>query len=112
MKVKLLIDEDVHSGLSEALRKRGYDAVNVQEINKRGCSDDEIIIEAVKDARCIFTFNVKDYVKLHKKMVELNEEHKGIIVAKQLTFSETLKKLLKLLQSVNSESMKNKLEFL
>ena len=27
MKVELFIDEDVHSGLAHALRKRGYDAI-------------------------------------------------------------------------------------
>ncbi len=28
MKIKLFLDEDVHSGLAHALRKRGYDAIH------------------------------------------------------------------------------------
>lgn len=112
MKIKLLIDEDVHSSLAEALRKRGYNAINVHELNKRGILDNEIILEAIKEGRCIFTFNVKDFVILYKNMIEANKQHYGIIVSKQLNFGETLKKLLKLLQSNTSESMKNKLEFL
>ena len=112
MKIKLLIDEDVHSSLAEALRKRGYDAVNVQELNKRGFMDNEIILEAVKNERCLFTFNVKDFVILHKKIIESSKDHRGIIVSRQLTFSETLTRLLKVLQSNTSESMKNNLEYL
>ncbi len=112
MKIKLLIDEDVHSSLAEALRKRGYNAINIQELNKKGLSDEEIIFEAINTSRCLFTFNVKDFVILHKKMIEKNNEHFGIIVSKQFNFSETLKKLLKLLQTNSYETIKNELKFL
>ena len=112
MKIKILIDEDVHASLAEALRKRGYDAVNVNEINKRGFKDNDIILEAIKNDRCLFTFNVKDFVILHKKMIEDGKDHPGIIVSKQLTFSDTLKRILKILQSNSPGSLKNRLEFL
>jgi hypothetical protein len=32
MKVKLFLDEDVHSGLAIVLRKRGYDVYHAQEL--------------------------------------------------------------------------------
>jgi predicted nuclease of predicted toxin-antitoxin system len=41
MKIALLIDEDVHSGLAHALRKRGYDAVHAQELDRKGRSDSQ-----------------------------------------------------------------------
>ncbi len=112
IKIRLLIDEDVHSSLASALRKRGYDAVNIQELNKKGLSDDKLILEAVKEERCILTFNIKDFIILHKEFVAENKDHYGIVVSKQLNFSETLKKLLRFLQSFTDEEMKNKLEFL
>ena len=112
MKIKLLIDEDVHAVLANAMRKRGYDAVNIQELNKKGLSDGELIIEAIKSERTILTFNVKDFVILHNKTVTEKRSHFGIIVSKQLSFSEILKKLLKLLQTTTDETMKDKLEFL
>jgi hypothetical protein len=31
--IKLLLDEDVHLALAGALRKRGYDALHVREVN-------------------------------------------------------------------------------
>jgi len=38
MKIKLLLDEDVHTALAAALRKRGFDAVHVSELNRKGKS--------------------------------------------------------------------------
>ena len=35
--------------------------------------------EAVKNERCLFTFNVKDFVILHKKIIESSKDHRGII---------------------------------
>ena len=38
MKIELFLDEDVHSGLAHALRKRGYDATHAQELDRKGRS--------------------------------------------------------------------------
>jgi len=34
--IKLLIDEDVHLALAEALRRRGHDAIHVREVDRLG----------------------------------------------------------------------------
>ena len=38
-KIKLLLDEDVHSALSSIIQKRGFDVVHVQEEKGKGRSD-------------------------------------------------------------------------
>ncbi|MCS7283094.1 MAG: DUF5615 family PIN-like protein [Anaerolineae bacterium] len=50
-KIRLLIDEDVSMGsrLAVALRRRGYDAVAVQEIGRVGLSDEEQLYYAVQE---------------------------------------------------------------
>ncbi|MFH1194754.1 MAG: DUF5615 family PIN-like protein [bacterium] len=70
MKIKLLIDEDVHFALANAIRNRGYDALNIQEIDKKGITDAELFNEAVKLGRCIFTYNVRDFVIIHNNSFE------------------------------------------
>jgi predicted nuclease of predicted toxin-antitoxin system len=47
-KVKLLLDEDVQLDLASALRKRGYEAIHVQELGRKGRSDREQIEYAVE----------------------------------------------------------------
>lgn len=41
MKIRLLLDEDVHANLALVLRKRGYDVVHVKELKRRGMTDVE-----------------------------------------------------------------------
>jgi predicted nuclease of predicted toxin-antitoxin system len=112
MKIQLLIDEDVHAGLAHALRKRGYDAIHAQELDGKGRSDSDQLGFAIEQGRCLFTFNVKDFVILHKKHVKKGQTHWGIIVSKQLPFRETMSKLLRLLRLTDKAAMKNRLEFL
>lgn len=112
MKIKLFLDEDIHLSMVLALRKRGYNVVHVQELDRRGKSDMEQLRYAVKEERCLLSFNVKDFVLLHNKYVESGEEHFGIIVSKQLPVGKTITKLLKVLRLHSHESIKNRIEFL
>lgn len=41
MKVRLLLDEDVHFSLAIALRKRGFEVLHVQELERKGMTDRE-----------------------------------------------------------------------
>jgi len=59
MKIELLIDEDVHSGLANALRRRGYDAIHAQELDRKGRSDSEQLRLASEQGRCLFTFSIQ-----------------------------------------------------
>jgi predicted nuclease of predicted toxin-antitoxin system len=112
MKIELFLDEDVHSGLAHALRRRGYDAIHTQELDRKGRTDSDQLLFATQRERCLFTFNVKDFVILHNQHAKIQQEHWGIIVSKQLPFSETMSRLLRLLQHTAKETMKNHLEFL
>jgi len=112
MKIELFLDEDVHSGLAHALRKRGYDVVHAQELDRKGRSDSDQLQFAVQQERCFFTYNVRDFVVLHNQHAKNRQEHWGIIVSKQLPFRETISRLLRVLQHTAKEAMKNRLDFL
>ena len=56
--IKLLIDEDVHLALAEALRRRGHDAVHVREVERLGLDDECQLKFAAHQRRCFVTFNV------------------------------------------------------
>jgi len=97
MKIRLFLDEDVHSGLAHALRKRGYDVIHAQDLERKGRSDSDQLVFAAQQERCFFTFNVKDFVMLHNRNAKIRQTHWGIIVSKQLPFRQTMSKLLNLL---------------
>ncbi len=110
--MSLLLDEDVHFLLSSALRKRGFDVIHTQELEGKGKTDSEQLAFAVEESRCLLSYNIRDFVILHNEYVENGQEHCGVIVSKQLSFSETLHRLLRLLQQHSKKSMNNRLEFL
>lgn len=111
-KTSLYLDEDVHLGLGMALRKRGFDVIHAQELDRKGLSDAEHMANAIEQRRCLLSFNTKDFVLLHNEYAEHEKEHWGIIVSKQRPIGETLSRVLKVLQRFSRQSMKNRIEFL
>jgi len=80
VKIRFFLDEDVHAELSHVLRKRGFDVLHAQELERKGKTDREQLDFAIKEKRCIFSFNVRDFVILHNQFLRENREHEGIIV--------------------------------
>jgi hypothetical protein len=112
MKIKLLLDEDVHFALADSLRKRGYDALHVQEMRNKGLSDENQLNVAIRQERCLVSFNMKDFILLHNQCVEDGREHWGIVVSKQRPIGETLRLILNTISGLKCTEMKNRLEFL
>jgi len=112
MRVRLLLDEDVQTGLAKALAAHSVDALTIEELGRRGLSDKEQLRFATSQGRAIFTYNTGDFVKLHVEFLERGWHHRGIIVSKQLPIGEALKRLTKLLGILSAEEMQDRLEFL
>jgi hypothetical protein len=112
MKLRIFFDEDVHAALAAALRKRGYDAVLALEEKRLGMSDESQLNFATEENRCLVTFNVGDFVRLHNRWMDEGREHAGIIVSKQLPVGEMLRRLLALLQKESGDSMRGQVRFL
>lgn len=66
-KITLLLDEDVRVLLAEILRQRGYDAVHVLEVGRRGKSDPEQLAYAASQGRTMLTHNIRYYRLLDRK---------------------------------------------
>ena len=112
MKLKLFLDEDIHTGLSHALRQRGYDVIHAQDLKRKGKSDSEQLAFAVQEERCLVTFNIRDIVKLHNLYAQQNREHWWIIVARQMPIGEALRRLLKKIGLATQEDFRTRIEFL
>lgn len=112
MNLRLFLDEDVHVALAVALRKRGHDAVYALEEERLGVSDESQLKFATAENRCLVSFNVGDFVRLHNRWIEQRREHAGIVVSKQLPVGEALRRLLVLLQQESGDSMRGQVRFL
>jgi predicted nuclease of predicted toxin-antitoxin system len=113
--LRLLVDEDAqHRALAPALRARGVNVVTVFEAGLTGAADAEVLAYAVGEGRAVYTFNVRDYCRLHTEYARQGTEHAGIIVVPRQRYSlgEQLRRLFQLLNNKSAEVMRNQLEFL
>lgn len=111
-KLFLYLDENIQLALAEALRARGVDVLTTQEAGNIGLSDSEQINFSSKVNRVLFSYNKRDFAKLHYKGLSEKRTHSGIILSDQLSVGIILRRLMKLYFALSLEDMKNKLEYL
>ena len=110
---KLHLNENLSPRLASELRKYGFDVVATQEIEDMlSASDDVQLTHAVSEERAILTFNVGDFAELHEKYLTSGKEHWGIILSKREPIGELLRCILRLLNSVSADELKNQVRWL
>ena len=67
--------------------------------------DEEHLLWAAAHKRSLYTFNVRDYCRLHAEFLVQGRSHAGIILAKQQHYSvgEQMRRLLKLIATKTAE---------
>ena len=102
-KPRLHLDADASSRtLHRALRERGHDVTRTPtEWMPLDASDEMQLLGATARGRCIFTFNIGDFLRL----AQAHPEHQGIIVANQRnwTLSTLITAMDRLLTETESE---------
>lgn len=80
-KSRLHLDADVsYRVLQRVLLERGHDVTRTPcEWMPLDASDEEQLLQATAQSRCILTFNIGDYVRL----AEMYPAHAGIVLAQQ-----------------------------
>jgi len=110
--IRLYLDEDVHRRVATALRLRHFDVISAHEVRHWGFGDEEQLVYAAMEGRAIFTYNTADYLHLHLAWLQRGQAHHGIIVSDQLPISETVRRLLNLLNRVTADEMLNDMRWL
>jgi predicted nuclease of predicted toxin-antitoxin system len=113
--VALYTDEDVTDDLAPALRRRGYDAQSTAEAGNLSLSDEDQLRYAAEQGRAILTYNIEDFILLAHQWHEQGIEHAGIILSEQFSqrqFGELLRQLLRLLDSLTADEMRQQIIYL
>jgi predicted nuclease of predicted toxin-antitoxin system len=111
-RLRILIDEDVWTGPAEALRQAGYDVVSVNEVGRKGLSDEEQLAFAIAEDRAFLTHNIQDFAPLAEIYFQHSRSHAGIVVARQFEKGELLRRTLILLETLTPETAANTLRFI
>jgi hypothetical protein len=111
--IKLYLDEDTISrALIKALRSRNADVVTAKEADLIQVDDRDHLEYATSLNRVVFTFNARDFVRLHTEYMSTGRHHGGIIVSDQAQVGVIVRRLLKLLNIRSATDMQDRLEFL
>jgi len=113
--IRLYTDADVTSDLAPALRRRGYVADSAAEAGNVQVSDEAQLVYAAERGMAMLTYNAQDFIPLAKKWYLASREHAGIIISEQFSqreFGELLRRVLRLLDSLTAEEMRNRMVFL
>ncbi len=109
---KLHLNEHLSPRLASQLRRHGFDVTTSQEAGLLSITDEEQMAYAAAEQRAIVTFNVRDFSYLHNQYLAENKEHWGIIFSTQEPISVLFHRLLRLLNSVTAEELKNQVRWL
>ena len=115
MTLRLYLDEDSSDAdLLKALRLRGIDVVAAPEAGLVGRADEEQIRWATQQKRVLYSFNRRDFYRIHSQMLREDQSHCGMILGTQQRYSvgEQMRRLLRLVNSLSAEQMHNRVEFL
>jgi hypothetical protein len=111
-KPKIFIDEDVHDGLGDTLRREGFDAITAREAGPKQFSDAEQLEFAISQGRTILSFNLVHYEALAEQYFLEGKEHCGILVSPRRSFRETLQRVLNLLSESEDVDLKDQIFYL
>jgi hypothetical protein len=105
--IALYTDADVHGKLAGQIRARGFDAVSADEVGNKGLDDLAQLEYAVTQRRVLLTHNARDFEPLAKEYWNTGKDHFGIVVSQKLPIGELLRRVLKMLNTVDADEMKN-----
>jgi hypothetical protein len=112
--IRIYLDEDtMDRNLLAALHLRKVDVLSASEANMLSRSDEEQLQWALENQRIIYSFNVRDFYRLHTQLVEAKEQHAGIVLSSQnYSIGEQMRRLLRIIYTKSAEEMYNQVEFL
>ena len=110
--IELYLDEDVSVLVAELLRGRGFSALTAHSEGRLGLTDSDQLAHSVSLARTLLTHNRADFESLAKLYADTGREHYGIILARRHAPYELLRRLMRLLDQVTADEMKNQVKYI
>lgn len=81
MSLSLYIDEDaMASAMVAGLRRAGVDVLTADEAGNRGIADEAHLAFAAAQKRLLYSFNRRDFARIHAEWLRRGAAHPGIIL--------------------------------
>ncbi len=78
--MKFYLDADLSPRIAELLRRQGFDAVSAHEVGKLRIPDEDQLLFAAQEGRCVVTRDAQHFMLLSREAVRRRTPHAGIIL--------------------------------
>ena len=109
---RLYLNEHLSPRLAEQLRQHGFDVTSTVESKMGEADDDEQLAHAASEQRALVTFNHKDFAVRHERYLTEDKEHWGIVLSTEEPIDILRRRLLRLLNTLSAEELKNQIRWL
>lgn len=109
---RIYLNEHLSRRLAEQLRAYGFDVISSHEAGMLSASDAEQLEYACREQRALVTFNISDFMKLHEDYLQATRDHFGIILSTEASIATVIHRLLRLLNSLSRDELKNQVIWL
>ncbi len=84
--VRLFLDEMINPRLANRLNRLGYDVESCQAAGRAGLKipDDQQLVYATQQGRAIYSFNARDFKRLHRAWQANGRSHAGIVYSEEI----------------------------
>lgn len=113
MSISLYMDENVHRGITKGVRQRQVDVLTVQEDNRSGLADPQVLDRATELDRVLFTQDQDFLVEAQKRQIR-GQSFSGVIYGHQrlVTIGDCVNDLELIAKSANPAEMADRVQFL
>lgn len=110
--IALYLGEHVIVLVAALLRGRGFSALTTHGEGRLGLSDADPLAHSVSLNRTPLTHNRADFEALARRYPDEGYEHCGTILARRYPLYEFLRRLMRLLDQVTADEMKNQVKYI
>lgn len=109
---QVYLDEEVSVAVAEMLKARGFQAVTTRDAGGLGAMDEDQLHYAVSHQMALLTHNRADFEALHRRYLVADREHWGLIIAARRRPPLLVAHLLRLLNRLTVDEIRNQLFYI
>ncbi|MBL1208686.1 DUF5615 family PIN-like protein [Geminocystis sp. GBBB08] len=110
--IELYLDEDVNVLVADLIRARGFSITTVRDEEMLQKTDPEQLSYCVNQKKTLVTHNRADFEKLVQEYFKLNQTHYGVIIAVRHPPQEIARRLLKIVNHLTADEMRNQVRYI
>lgn len=109
---EVYLDEDVSVLVADLLRARGFKATTTRDAAQLGCTDAEQLQYAASHGLLFLTHSRTDFEALHRDYLAKGQTHWGILIAARRRPHQIVVGLLRLLNRMTADELRDQLLYI